>query len=118
MPEKGQFRDRESYYATLLHETIHATGHESRLKRLTPARFGSENYAYEELVAELGAAMLCAHCGLDGDLRHADYIASWLKALKDDKKFIISAAGKAQSAMDYLVKGKQAESIEEMPLAA
>lgn len=122
MPEKGQFTSRESYYATLLHESIHATGHESRLKRLTPARFGSENYAYEELVAELGAAMLCAHCGLDGDLRHADYIGSWLKALKDDKKFIISAAGKAQAAMDFLVNGgkvKQESSEDEpMPLAA
>ena len=120
MPEKAQFSSRENYYATLLHESVHATGHDSRLKRLTPARFGSENYAYEELVAELGAAMLCAHCGLDGDLRHADYIGSWLKALKDDKKFIISAAGKAQAAMDYLVKGKQesAETAEEMPLAA
>ena len=120
LPEKAQFSSRSNYYATLLHESVHATGHESRLKRLTPARFGSENYAYEELVAELGAAMLCAYCGLDGDLRHADYIGSWLKALKDDKKFIISAAGKAQSAMDYLVKGNQesAETAEEMPLAA
>jgi antirestriction protein ArdC len=118
MPEKGQFRDRESYYATLLHEAVHATGHESRLKREKGKRFGDHAYAYEELIAELGAAMLCAHCGLDGDLRHAAYIESWLKALKNDKKFIISAAGKAQAAMDYLVKGKQAESIEEMPLAA
>jgi antirestriction protein ArdC len=120
LPEKAQFASRENYYATLLHESVHATGHDSRLKRLTPARFGSENYAYEELVAELGAAMLCAYCGLDGDLRHADYIGSWLKALKDDKKFIISAAGKAQAAMDFLVKGKveQAETVEEMPLAA
>ena len=121
MPEKGQFQSRESYYSTLLHESVHATGHESRLKRLTPARFGSENYAYEELVAELGAAMLCAHCGLDGDLRHADYIGSWLKALKDDKKFIISAAGKAQAACDYLIKGKasvEQSEDDKLPLAA
>lgn len=121
MPEKGQFLSRENYYATLLHESVHATGHESRLKRLTPSRFGSEDYAYEELVAELGAAMLCAHCGLDGDLRHAGYIESWLKALKNDKKFIISAAGKAQAAMDYLIKGNasvQDSEADPMPLAA
>ena len=64
--------------------------------------------------------MLCAHCGLDGDLRHADYIGSWLKALKDDKKFIISAAGKAQAAMDFLVNGGKVkqESTEELPIAA
>ena len=119
MPEKAQFSSRESYYATLLHESIHATGHESRLNREKGKRFGDHAYAYEELIAELGAAMLCAHCGLDGDLRHADYIGSWLKALKDDKKFIISAAGKAQAGMDWLINGgKKAESSEELPLAA
>ena len=121
MPEKGQFKSRANYYATLLHESVHATGHESRLKRLTPARFGSEDYAYEELVAELGAAMACAHCGLDGDLRHADYIGSWLKALKNDKRFIISAAGKAQNALDFLIHGKKsAEDTEPeaLPIAA
>lgn len=120
MPEKGQFASREHYYATLLHEGVHATGSEKRLKREKGKRFGDHAYAYEELIAELGAAMLCAHCGLDGDLRHAAYIESWLKALKSDKKFIISAAGKAQAAMDYLINGKQvsAESSEELPLAA
>jgi antirestriction protein ArdC len=120
MPEKGQFASRENYYATLLHEGIHATGHKSRLDREKGKRFGDHAYAYEELIAELGAAMLCAYCGLDGDLRHAAYIESWLKALKDDKKFIISAAGKAQAGMDYMIKGKQesAESSEELPLAA
>ena len=120
MPEKAQFASRENYYATLLHEAIHATGHKSRLDREKGKRFGDHAYAYEELIAELGAAMLCAHCGLDGDLRHAAYIESWLKALKNDKKFIISAAGKAQAGMDFLINGGKAkqESSEEMPLAA
>jgi len=120
MPEKAQFSSRENYYATLLHEAIHATGHKSRLDREKGKRFGDHAYAYEELIAELGAAMLCAHCGLDGDLRHAAYIESWLKALKNDKKFIISAAGKAQAGMDWLINGgkAKAESSEEMPLAA
>jgi len=106
MPPMVAFHSAANYHATLLHECVHATGHDSRLKRLTPARFGSEEYAYEELVAELGAAMLCAHTGIDGDLRHAAYIESWLKALRNDKKFILSAAGKAQAAIDWLSKGE------------
>jgi antirestriction protein ArdC len=109
MPPMAAFNSPQNYHATLLHESVHATGHEKRLKRLTPARFGSSEYAYEELVAELGAAMLCAHCGVNGDLRHSGYIESWLKALKNDKQFILSAAGKAQAAMDYLTKTAQAE---------
>jgi antirestriction protein ArdC len=110
MPPMAAFDSRENYYATLLHESVHASGHDSRLKRITPARFGSEEYAFEELVAELGAAMLCAHCGIDGDLRHAGYIESWLKALRNDKKFILSASAKAQQAMDYLTNTNVNES--------
>jgi antirestriction protein ArdC len=111
MPAMAAFDTPEHYHATLLHECVHASGHESRLNRLAPARFGSEEYAYEELVAELGAAMLCAHTGVNGDLRHAGYIESWLKALRNDKKFILSAAGKAQAAMDYLVNKEQSEAL-------
>ena len=112
MPPMAAFTSAAHYHATLLHESVHATGHKSRLDRLTPARFGSENYAYEELVAELGAAMLCCKLGVDGDLRHADYIGSWLKALKNDKKFILSASAKAQAAMDYLTNtDEQVDSI-------
>ena len=112
MPPMAAFTSAAHYHATLLHESVHATGHKSRLDRLTPARFGSENYAYEELVAELGAAMLCCKLGVDGDLRHADYIGSWLKALKNDKKFILSASAKAQAAMDYLTDtDEQVDSI-------
>lgn len=112
MPPLAAFTSAAHYHATLLHESVHATGHKSRLDRLTPARFGSENYAYEELVAELGAAMLCCKLGVDGDLRHADYIGSWLQALRNDKKFILSASAKAQAAMDYLTDtGEQLDSI-------
>jgi antirestriction protein ArdC len=117
MPPMAAFKSAANYHATLLHECIHATGHKSRLDRLTPSRFGSEEYAYEELVAELGAAMLCAHTGIDGDLRHASYIESWLKALKNDKKFILSAAGKAQAAMDWLTV-ERAEQVEQEELLA
>jgi len=118
MPPMAAFNSAANYHATLLHECVHATGHDSRLKRLTPARFGSEEYAYEELVAELGAAMLCAHAGIDGDLRHAAYIESWLKALRNDKKFILSAAGKAQNAMDWLTGAKVSKTEETEALAA
>lgn len=112
MPPLAAFTSAAHYHATLLHESVHATGHKSRLDRLTPARFGSENYAYEELVAELGAAMLCCKLGIDGDLRHADYIGSWLKALRNDKKFILSASAKAQAAMDWLTDtGEQVDTI-------
>ena len=120
MPPMAAFNSAAHYHATLLHECVHATGHDSRLKRLTPARFGSEEYAYEELVAELGAAMLCAHTGIDGDLRHAAYIESWLKALRNDKKFILSASGKAQAALDWLTGAQvnKAEETEAEALAA
>ena len=109
MPPMAAFNGAAQYHATLLHESVHATGHKGRLNRLTPARFGSEDYAYEELVAELGAAMLCCKLGIDGDLRHAGYLESWLKALRNDKKFILSASAKAQAAMDYLTTSEQVE---------
>lgn len=112
MPPMAAFNGAAQYHATLLHESVHATGHKSRLDRITPARFGSEEYAYEELVAELGAAMLCCKIGIDGDLRHAGYLESWLKALRNDKKFILSAGAKAQAAMDWLTNtDKQVDSI-------
>lgn len=114
MPALSSFRSLADYHATLLHEAVHATGHQSRLDRKLANKFGSEAYAFEELIAELGAAMLCMKCGIDGQLQHASYIDSWLKVLKQDKNAIIKAASKAQAAMDYLV----AEQAEEMPLAA
>jgi antirestriction protein ArdC len=86
---------------------IHWTGHKSRLDRISPAApFGSENYAVEELIAELGAAFLCAELGVSTYPRqdHANYIASWLKILKNDKKAIFHAARKATQAVDYLRK--------------
>jgi antirestriction protein ArdC len=114
MPALSSFRSLADYHATLLHECVHATGAKSRLDRQLMNRFGSEAYAFEELIAELGAAMLCMKTGVDGQLQHASYIESWLKVLKQDKNAIIKAASKAQAAMDYLV----AEQAEEMPLAA
>ena len=109
MPAQSAFRSMSDYHATLLHEAVHATGHESRLNRLTPSRFGSEGYAYEELVAELGAAMLCAKCSIDGQLQHSSYIDNWLRVLKSDKKFILQASAHAQKAIDWIDAQSKAE---------
>jgi len=99
------FRDAESYYATLAHETCHWTRHPSRLDRdLGRKRWGDEGYAMEELVAELGSAFLAADLELTPEARedHAAYIGSWLKVLKNDKRAIFAAAAHAQRAVDYL----------------
>jgi antirestriction protein ArdC len=105
MPPLQTFRDAESYYATLGHEQIHATRHSSRLDRdFGRKRWGDEGYAMEELVAELGAAFVCADLALTPEVRddHVSYIASWLKVLKGDKRTVFTAASHAQKAADYL----------------
>lgn len=105
MPLFESFRNAESYYATLAHEMVHWTRHESRLDRdFGRKRFGDAGYAREELVAELGAAFLCADLGIKLEDRddHAAYIGSWLKVLQDDKRAIFAAAAHAQRAADYL----------------
>ena len=99
------FEDPEAYYATLAHECTHWTRHPSRLDRdFGRKRWGDDGYAREELVAELGAAFLCADLGLELTPRsdHASYIASWLQVLKDDRRFIFTAAAHAQRAIDFL----------------
>lgn len=111
MPAFGDFRSESDYSATLLHECTHATGHASRLDRKLSNRFGSEAYAYEELIAELGAAMLCMRTGVDGKLQHASYIASWLQVLRGDKTAIVKAASAAQKACDYLTVTQSAEEL-------
>ncbi len=105
MPPFPFFRDAESYAATLAHELTHWTRHPTRLDRdLGRKKFGDEGYAREELVAELGAAFLCADLGITPEVRedHAAYIESWLKVLKNDKRAIFSAASQAQRAAEYL----------------
>lgn len=111
MPPFEAFKDRESYYSTILHEMIHATSHKTRLDRSFNAkRFGDNGYAREELVAELGAAFLSADLGITPEVRedHAAYLAHWLKALKEDSRAIFSAAAHAQRAADFL-QGLQKE---------
>lgn len=104
MPEFRQFDEPGAYYATLAHEHVHWTGAEKRCAREFGKRFGDGAYAFEELVAELGAAFVCADLGLSNEPRpdHAAYIASWLRVLKADKRAIFTAASKAQAAADFL----------------
>lgn len=102
MPEFVSFKSAAHYYATHFHELGHWTGNTARLDRDLRNRFGSAAYAAEELVAELTAAFLCAEFNVDGDLRHAGYIQSWIKLLTDDKRAFFTAASKAQQAADYL----------------
>ena len=104
LPGKQSFADTASYYSTALHELCHWTGATSRLGRKLGRRFGESAYAMEELIAELGAAFLSAHCRLDGRLQHASYIASWLEVLQRDKRAVFVAAAQAQKAADYLLE--------------
>lgn len=101
LPQVGQFESVAAYYATALHELTHWTGHRSRLAREYGKRFGDTAYAREELVAEMGAAFLCSHCGIEGRLQHAAYIASWLDVLKADKRAVLIASAAAQKAADF-----------------
>lgn len=115
MPPFVAFKEPEAYYATLAHELCHWTKHPKRLDRdFGRKRWGDEGYAMEELVAELGAAFVCADLALTPQPRteHAAYIASWLKVLKDDKKAIFAAAAHAQRAADYLA-GRQSPAVAE-----
>ena len=102
MPEIWQFKTVENFYSVELHELTHWSAHETRLNRDLKGRFGTKAYAAEELVAELGAAFLCAHLNIKGELRHAGYIANWIQLLKEDQRAIFTAASKASAAADYL----------------
>lgn len=105
MPAFKSFRDGQSYYATLAHESTHWTRHPSRLDRsFDQKRFGDDGYAREELVAEIGSAMLCADLGLALEPRedHASYLACWLKVLKEDSRAIFQAAAHAERAATFL----------------
>jgi antirestriction protein ArdC len=117
MPAHERFEDAEAFYATLAHETVHFTGGKGRLQRDCAEQYHSkiEARAEEELVAELGAAMLGMHIGLKSDHieDHASYVAGWLKRLQNDKKFIFKAAAAAQLAVDWIMEksGTKAESL-------
>lgn len=105
LPCFEQFRDPFSYYAVAGHELVHWSGAKHRLDRQLGARFGAHSYAAEELVAEIGAAFIAARLGLTLEPRedHASYVGSWLQVLRNDPRAILTAAAKAQEAVDYLV---------------
>lgn len=111
MPERRRFTGTattspaEGFYSTLCHELVHWSGAPNRLDRNLVGRFNAESYAMEELVAELGAAFLCGDLGITPEPRadHAQYIAHWLKVLKDDKKAVFTAASKASEAANWLI---------------
>lgn len=110
LPARDQFRGSstssasEGYYGTLLHELVHWSGAPHRLDRTFGTRFGDNDYAFEELIAELGAAFLCADLGVANEPRpdHAAYVASWLQVLNDDRRAVFTAAARANDAAIYL----------------
>jgi antirestriction protein ArdC len=109
VPEAGKFTSVEAYWATTLHEHAHWSGHSSRLNRPGIAQtsgFGGESYAFEELVAEMGAAFVCKHIGIEKEGlfdNHVKYIASWKKALTDDPSILRKACQQAGAVMRYLL---------------
>lgn len=109
VPCREQYQEANEFYSTLFHEMIHSTGHKSRLNRLTTgadARFGSQVYSKEELCAELGSAIILNQLGIETPQtfkNSAAYIQNWLQVLKNDNKFIVSAASKAEKAVNYII---------------
>jgi antirestriction protein ArdC len=118
MPVAASFRSAEHYKATALHELTHWTGHKDRMAREFGRRFGDNAYAVEELVAEMGAAFLCADHGIaNPEMRHAAYIETWLRALRGDNCVIITASSQASKAAQYidaLVTGASAPAVEQI----
>jgi len=108
MPVPTRFASGEDYYSTLFHELAHSTGHSSRLNRGLDSEtraFGSLDYGKEELIAEMGAAFLCGHTGIQPNVieNQAAYIGGWLKQIKQDKKLVIAAAAAGQKAADWIL---------------
>ena len=103
LPPPAMFPEATAYYGVALHELTHWTSHESRCNRVLTGRQHIDSYAFEELIAEMGAAFLCGHCGIKAELQHASYISTWLSALKNDKRLIFTAASAAQRAADFLI---------------
>lgn len=115
-PVPRSISSREEYHSTLFHELIHSTGHPSRVGRegiMTHNPFGSDPYSKEELVAEMGAAMLCGVVGIESRTlgNSAAYLQTWINRLKSDARLIISAASHAQKATDYVL-GKTSSETE------
>jgi antirestriction protein ArdC len=102
MPHPADFNDPEQFYGVALHELAHWSGATHRLDRDMSGAYKSKPYSFEEIIAELTSAFLCAYLGIKAELRHAGYIQAYLEVLKDDDKAFFRAAAKAQQAADYL----------------
>ena len=115
LPAREAFISPEAFYSVALHEATHSTGHASRLARDFSGRFGTEAYAFEELIAEMGSAFLNADLGIIGSTLqdHADYLAHWTKILREDKKAILTAAAQASKAHAF-IKGLLADQGQEV----
>ena len=103
VPPQPAFSDQINYYRTAFHELSHWTGHASRLARDQSGPYGGKAYGREELVAELGAAFVCASLGVTPTVRHADYLGAWLETLREDNRAIFRAASQASKAADVLL---------------
>lgn len=115
LPERGNFATSENFYATAFHESTHSTGNKKRLNREDLAKIaamGDSSYSREELTAELGSAFLCAHCGIDNTnlIRNsAAYIENWSRKMREDKRLIVTASGKAAKAANYILGDSNTE---------
>lgn len=121
LPLLEQFENAAEYYSTLFHETTHSTGHPARLNRLESGGFGSEAYSREELTAEIGAATVLNALGIETESSFANsaaYIENWLTVLKNDKRLIVSAAGRAEKAVKLILNEQPAEKPADEPKAA
>ncbi len=115
MPARSRFVNAPHYYNVLFHECVHATGHESRLHRTFGAQFGDELYSKEELIAEMGAAFLCAIAGIANEHTERNttaYLQNWVSKLEEDNRLIVHAAANAQKAVDLILGLKWQEQAE------
>jgi len=116
VPKHELFESDNAYYSTCFHELIHATGHQTRLNRkeiTEHIRFGSHEYSIEELVAEMGAVFLCNEIGINSTFDNSiAYLKNWLSKLKDDTKMLVTASGRAQKAVDYIINAENPKNEE------
>ena len=108
IPNQTAYPDQINYYRTAFHELGHWTGHKTRLDRSLTTKFGTIDYAREELVAEMATAFVCASLGIVPTVRHADYIGNWLTVLKEDARAIVKAASLASKACDFILQFRAA----------
>jgi len=119
IPNQTAYTEQINYYRTAFHELGHWTGHKTRLDRNLTTKFGSVDYAREELVAEMATAFVCASLGIVPTVRHADYIGNWLQVLKEDARAIVKAASLASKACDFILGFKaEAQSSTDLEQAA